>query len=146
MVPMRLNSIVANRHIFDGQVNGKPLRLLLNFDHGNALRLQVAANGEQIIVDDGPLDVPFGMDEYGEMDVADVTQSLFPALQDLEVAQVETLAVTGKRVGVKLSLPQGEAFHFWVDSDELYWGDSKALANHDWMGGSVPTTSEHIQI
>lgn len=143
---MRLNSILANRHIFDGQVNGKPLRLLLNFDRGNALRLQIAANGEQIIVDDGPLHAPFEMDEYGQVDIADLTQSLFPTLQGLEVEQVETLAVKDNRVGVKLSLPQGEAFHFWVDDDELHWGDRAALANHDWMDGSVPTTSESIQI
>ena len=114
---MRLNSIIANRHIFDGQVNGKPLRLLLNFDGGNALRLQVAGDGEQMIADDGPLLAPFDMDECGQTDIADVTQSLFPTLQGLEVAQVEALASNGKRIGVRLNFAGGQPFHFWGDGD-----------------------------
>lgn len=146
MVPMRLNSISANRHTFDGQVNGKPLRLLLNFDGGRALRLQVAGNGEQMIADAGPLDSPFNMDEYGQMDIADVTRLLFPTLQGLEVARVETLASDGKRVGVKLSVVRGQPFHFWVDGDELHWGDGAALSRHDWLHGAAPTASERIEV
>ena len=146
MVAMRLNSIIANRHIFDGQANGKPLRLLLNFDGGNALRLQVAGDGEQMIADAGRLDAPFDMEEYGQIDIADVTQSLFPKLRGLEVAQVETLASNGKRVGVKLNVAGGQPFHFWVDGDELHWGDEAALASHDWLDGEVPRASERIEV
>lgn len=142
---MRLNSITANRHIFDGEVNGKPLRLLLDFDGGRALRLQVAGNGEEMIADDGPLDAPFNMDEHGRMDIADVTWSLFPTLQGLEVAQVETLASEGKRIGVKLNVAGSQPFHFWVDGDELHWGDEAALSSHEWLRGAVPT-SERIKV
>ena len=146
MVPMRLNSITANRHIFEGQVNGKPLRLLLNFDGGRALRLQVAGNGEQMIADDGPLDAPFNMDEHGQIDIADVTRSMFPTLQGLEVAQVETLESDGKCVGVRLSIARGQPFHIWVDDDELHWGDEAALSSHHWLHGAVPTASERIEV
>ena len=48
---MRLVSITANRHIFDGKVNGSPLRLLLAFDDGRQLRLRGAADGEGMILD-----------------------------------------------------------------------------------------------
>lgn len=146
IVPMRLNSIFANRHIFEGHINGRPLRLLLKFDIGHVLRLRVAADGAQMIVDDGPLDVPFDMDEYGQVDIADVTQALFPTLQGAEVEQIETLASNGKCVGVKLSAARRQSFHFWVDDDELYWGDGAAFGSYDWLDGAVPTASGRIEV
>lgn len=146
MQAMRLNSICANRHIFDGQVNGKPLRLLLTFDSNRALRLQVAGDGERIIADDGPLDAPFDMEEYGQTDIADVTQSLFPTLRGVEVADVEALARNGRQVGVKLNVAGGDPFHFWVDGDELHWGDEVALGSHDWLDGVAPRASGCIDV
>lgn len=112
MQAMRLNSISANRYFFDGQVYGKPLRLLLRFDGDRALRLQVAEDGERMIADAGPLDAPFDMDGYGQTDIADVTESLFPTLQGVEVTDVQALAWTDRRVGVKLNVAGGEPFHF----------------------------------
>lgn len=146
MVTMRLHSIIANRHIFDGQANGKPLRLLLNFDGRNALRLQVTRDGEQMIADHGRLDAPFVMEEYGQIDVADVTHSLFSNLRGVEVSTVEILASSGKRLGVKLNVVGGQPFHFWVNGDELHWGDEAALASHDWLDGEVPRASERIEV
>lgn len=143
---MRLKSIAANRHLFDGQVNGKPLQLLLGFDSGCSLRLQVASDGERMIANNGRLDAPSDLDEYGQMDIADVTQSLFPTLCDLEVADVRTLALNGRMVGVKLIAASAEPFHFWVDGDELHWGDEAALANHDWLDGLAPSASERIEV
>ena len=52
MPRMRLTSVTANCHVFDGQVNGRPLRLLLTFDDGRTLRLSVAADGYRSMVDD----------------------------------------------------------------------------------------------
>jgi hypothetical protein len=146
MHAMKLNSITANRHIFDGQVNGKPLRLRLTFDGDRALRLQVAGDGERMIVDDGPLDAPVDMDECGQMDITDVTQALFPTLRGLEVTDVDALAWNGSRVGVKLNVAGGEPFHFWVDGDELHWGDEAALVGHDWLDGVAPRASERIEV
>ena len=143
---MRLTSITANRHIFQREVYGKPLRLLLTFESGRALRLQVAGNGEQMMTDDSPLDPPFDVAEYGQTDIADVTQSLFPTLRGQEVTEVEALVWNSRRVGVKLNLAGGELFHFWVDGDELYWGDEAALVSHDWLGGVAPKASERIKI
>ena len=143
---MKLNSVSANRHIFDGRVNGKPLRLLLTFDSNRALRLQVAGDGERMIADDGPLDAPFDMAEYGETDVADVTHSLFPELRDLEVTDVQALEWSGRHVGVKLNAAAGGPFHFWVDGDELYWGDEAALVGHGWLDGVAPRASARINV
>jgi hypothetical protein len=143
---MRLNSITANRHIFDGQIIGKPHLLLLTFDGDKALRLQVAGDGERMIADVGPLDSPFDMEECGRVEIADVTQSLFPRLRDLEVTDVEALAWNGRRVGVKLNITGGEPFHFWADGDELHWGDEVTLVGHDWLDGVAPTASERIEV
>lgn len=132
---MRLTSITANRHVYDGQVSPKPLRLLLAFDDGRSLRLQAAADGEQVIVGDGPLDEPFDIEEFGQVDVADVTQSLFPQLSGFDVTGVEALALNGRQIGVKLNAIGHSPFHIWVDGDELHWGDEAALLGHDWLDG-----------
>lgn len=142
---MRLDSITANRHLFRGQVNAKPLQLLLAFDGGRALRLYVGGDGERMIADGGSLDAPFDMDEYGQTDVVDVTQSLFPTLRGVEVTGVETLEWCGRRVGVKLNVADGEPFHFWVDGDELYWGYGAALEAHYWLDGIPPRGSDRIE-
>jgi hypothetical protein len=146
MQAMRLKSITANRHVFEGQVNGKPLRLLLTFESDQALRLQVAGDGERMIADDGPLDAPCDMDEYGQTDIADVTQSLFLTLRGLEVTEVEELALNGRRVGVRLNVAGGDPFHFWADGDELHWGDEAALVSHDWSAGVAPKAAERIEL
>ena len=134
---MRLESIAANRHLFEGRVNGKPVRLRLTFGHGPSLRLQVAGDGERLIVDEGPLDEPFDMGEGGRIDVADVTGPLFPQLGGAEVSGIRTLVGDGRPVGIRLDLAGGGAFHFWADGDELHWGDDSALERHDWPG-AVP--------
>lgn len=141
---MRLDSIAANRHLFEGRVNGKPVRLLLKFRAGRSLRLQIAGDGERMIIDDGPLDDPLDMGEYGRIDVADVTPTLFPRLGGAEVAGLRALALNGRQVGLKLGLAGGAAFHFWVDGDELHWGDEAALIGHDWLDDAVPAPSEPI--
>jgi hypothetical protein len=146
MQAMRLNSVSANRHIFAGQANGRPLRLLLNFDGDRTLRLRVAGDGERMIADDGPLDPPFDMGEYGQTDIADVTHSLFPTLRGVEVTDVEALAWQGRRVGVKLNVAGGQPFHFWVDGDELHWGDEASLVSHEWLDGIAPKASERIDV
>ena len=143
---MRLVSITANRHIFDGKVNGSPLRLLLAFDNGRQLRLRGAADGEGMILEDRPLDEPCDLEEYGRTDIADVTRSLFPTLGGMEVAAIRALALHGKRVGVRLDAADGDAFHFWVAGDELYWGDESALLAEDWLDGIVPVPSEAVQL
>lgn len=143
---MTLNSIGANRYIFDGQVHGKPLRLLLRFDEDRALRLQVAGDGARMIADGGLLDESFDMGEFGQVDIADVTQSLFPALCGVEVTDIEALTWRDCRVGVRLNIVGSGPFHFWVDGDELWWGDEAALVRHEWLDGQAPSASERIQV
>src|SRR5688500_3057939 len=117
MPRMRLTSVTANCHVFDGRMNGRPLRLLLTFDDGRVLRLSVAADGYRMMVDDLPLEVPFEMGDYGGVIVADVTQSLDSGLSDAEVKGVRSLQLEGQQVGVQLLLAGGDAFDIWVDGD-----------------------------
>src|SRR4051812_46737667 len=137
MPRMRVTAIAVNRHVFDGQLNGRPLRLRLTFDGGQTLRLRVAGDGCTMIVDDLPLDEPFDLDKYGSVIVEDVTQSLFGRLQTGDVKEARALQLGDAQVGVRLLLVSGDAFDFWVDGDELCWGDEGALAAHDWLDGLV---------
>ncbi|UKK84471.1 hypothetical protein L7H23_18170 [Sphingopyxis sp. BSN-002] len=143
---MKLICVTANRHIFDGQTNGKPVRLRLTFEGNVALRLQVAGDGERMLVDDGPIDEPFDMDEYGGMDIADVTRSLFPTLVGREIVDADSLARNERCVGLRLNQTDGEPFYFWVDGDELGWGDEAALARHSWAHAPAPIVSGHITL
>lgn len=143
---MRLASVTANRHVFDGQVNGKPLRLLLAFDSGRSLRLAVTGDGSGMRVDELPLDEPFDMGECGSIVIDEVTGSLFPRLRAIEVMEVRALESDARQVGVQLLQGDGQAFCFWVEDDQLFWGDWAALTAHDWLGGSIPTTGMPIKV
>jgi hypothetical protein len=143
---MRLNSIMANRHIFAGRANGKPVRLQLAFEGGKFLRLQVGSDGGQMITDNGPLDPPTDLDDLGQIDVADVTASLLPMLQGSNVTEIQGLVSNNRRVGVRLDVESSGPFHFWVDGDELYWGDEATIRRHPWLSGAVPTAADCIQI
>ncbi|MEO5772781.1 MAG: hypothetical protein ABIQ32_01505 [Sphingomicrobium sp.] len=143
---MKLTSITANRHVFGGRVNGKPIRLLLTFDDVQRLRLGVAGDGFRMTVDSLPLDEPCDLDQYGGVVVEDVTQSLFVRLQNVEVKGLRALLLEGQQVGVRMLLGSGGDFHFWIDGDELFWGDGGALAAHDWLDGLIPTAGEPVQV
>jgi hypothetical protein len=67
-------------------------------------------------------------------------------LQNVEVKEVRALQLENQCVGVRLMLGSGDAFHFWVDGGELFWGDAGALAAHDWLHGLLPTVSERVQV
>lgn len=99
-----------------------------------------------MLVDDGPLDEPFDMDEYGGIDIADVTHSLFPTLVGREIVDVASLARDERYVGLRLNQTDGEPFYFWVGGDELCWGDETALARHDWADAPALIVSGHITL
>lgn len=146
MPRMRLNTISANRHVVDGRPNGRPLRLFLTFDDGQTLRLGAAGDGFRMMVDSLPLDEPFDMDKYGNVIVEDETQSLFSRLQNAEVTELRGLQLDGQQVGLRLLLATADSFHFWVDGDELFWGDEGALAAHDWLNDLVPTAGKPLPV
>lgn len=146
MTGMRLTAVTANQHVFDCQVSGRPLRLLLSFDNGRSLRLAVTGDGSGMLVDDLPLEEPFDMVEYGSVVVEDVTGALFPNLGAAEVTGVRALALDARQVGVQLRLGSDEVFHFWVEDDELFWGDEAALTAHGWLDGSSPTAGEPLKV
>ena len=141
---MKLKTITVYRHIFEGEANGKPLGLLLAFKGGKTLHLRAGGDGMQLIANGRPLDSPMDMGAYGQTDIADLTQTLFPALHDVEVTSVSALAWNGKRVGAKLDIANQEPFYFWIDGDELHWGNEVALVSHDWPDGMMPHESGRI--
>lgn len=143
---MLLTCITANRHISVGRVNGKPLRLLLNFEGGRSLRLAVAGDGEQMIVDGLPIEAPVDLADAGAVDVADVTEVLDGDLRDAAVDKVGALIRNGRQVGVQLVHAANEAFHIWVDGDELHWGPMGTLIRYDWLHGLVPALGEAIPV
>lgn len=95
-------------------------------------------------IDDGLLDTPFDMKTYGRVDICDVTQTLFNSLSGVELTEIRTLKAESRVVGVTLSITGSGPFHFWVDGDELYWGDQEALICHDWHNQPVLSASERI--
>ena len=99
-----------------------------------------------MLVDNLPLDEPVDLEEAGRVAVEDMTQSLDARLQDAEVEEARTLELNGQRVGVRLLLSSGEAVHFWVDDDELFWGGEDALAVHPWLDGLAPTPAERLEV
>ena len=143
---MRLNAITANRHIFDGRVNGKPIRFRIEFEGGNGVRLHCASDGWRMTIDDKPLDEPFDMREFGRIDYADVTHELFPSLLGKDVRSLNALQLWGEHVGLSLRASDSDNFNFWNDGDEFYWGDDSKLTKHDWLDGEVPKIAEDIRI
>lgn len=99
-----------------------------------------------MLVDELPLDDPFDMGECGRVIVEDVTGSPYQGLRAAEVLDVRVLGLDARQVGVQLLLGGGLAFHFWVEDDELFWGDKIALTTHDWLGGPIPTAGELLQV
>lgn len=146
MLRMRIATVIANRHAFEGQAEGTPFRVLLAFDDGQTLRLGVAGDGYRMMMDSLPLDEPTDLGEYGSIVVEEVTQSLFAQLKNAEVKEVRPLLVEDQRVGVRLLLSSGGAFHFWVDGDELFWGDEGAWVAHEWLNGSIPAVGEAVKV
>lgn len=135
---MRLTAIHANRHIFEGQPSGKPIRLLLRFADSRSLRIGVAGDGFRAMIDRLPLDPPFDMAEYGQVDVADVTDMIGAHLRGADVASLHALTLDGHEIGVHVRFDANASLNFWVDGDELHWGDPEALAAHDWLDDEAP--------
>ena len=110
------------------------------------LRLQIAGNGCEMIVDGGRLDQAFDMGEYGSVVTVDMTQSALSEFGDVNVAEVQWLAWCDQRVGIKLSNVGNPSVYFWVYDDEFYWGDETVFSTHDWLDGVIPTPSERIEV
>ena len=143
---MQLTSVTANRLVFDGQITGRPISLLLSFDNGRDLRLAVAEDGTAMLVDDLPLDEPFDMGSDGSIVVEDVTDAISPKLRHAELTDVRALTLNARQVGVRLHLGGREEFNFWVEDDELFWGDGTALTTHPWLGGHAPALGEALNV
>ena len=138
---MKLISVTANQHVLNGNVTGKPVRLLLTFDDGQTLRLAVAGDGQGMLVDRLPLEEPFNLAELGSLVIEDVTRSLDARLQNANVIHAQPLLLDGQRVGVQLVLDE-HPFHFWVDGDELWWGNDNVLSAHEWLQGIAPIAAQ----
>ncbi|WP_337846131.1 hypothetical protein [Sphingomonas sp.] len=141
---MRLTAIHANRHLFEGQPSGTPIRLLLRFADSRSLRIGVAGDRFRAMVDRLPLDRPFDVAEYGQVDVADVTDMIAAHLRGAGVTLLHALTRDGHDVGVRLGFDANMTLNIWVDGDELHWGDAEAFAAHDWLGAELPVAGSPI--
>lgn len=90
--------------------------------------------------------MPTDLGEFGKLDVADVTEALFPQLCSADVADIKTLVKNGLLVGLKLNVANGFPFYFWVDDDELYWGPDDALVNHGWLDNEIPAATGYVHV
>lgn len=109
------------------------------------MRLQVASDGHRMVIDNEPLDEPFEMQEFGRVDSADVTETTLPLLRGRDVVSLHAIELGGRRVGLRLGTLDDD-FYFWVDGDELFWGDQAALNRHDWLDGRKPEATERFII
>ena len=142
---MRLTAIHANRHIFEGQPNGKPIRLLFRFADSRSLRIGVAGDGFRATIDQLPLDPPFDMGEYGKVDIADVTDVIGAHLRGLNMTSLHALTFDGHDIGVRLGFEAGTTLNVWVDGDELHWGDDETLAAY-WLVDGAPVAGLPITL
>lgn len=139
---MLLKSVLAEVHVWQGGDSDRPSALLLTFEE-ERLRLRVAGDGQGMLLDREPLE-PVDMGEAGLTKVVDVTRLLDPRLEAANVATLRSLKLAGTRVGIQLVLSDGEPFHFWAESDELWWGDTAALVAHTWLDARAPTPAKAI--
>lgn len=135
---MKLSRVLANQSIFDGQPNGRSYQFQLVFEDAPPLRLRGASDGWTMIVDALPLDAPATLGEIGEVAIHDMTDRLADAPSGAEVHALRPLRLGGGQVGLQLVLAGDRSFNFWVDDDELYWGDADALARHNWRDEQQP--------
>ena len=142
---MKLTSVMAEVHVFDGVVNGSPGRFLLGFDNGRVLGFRAAGDGFRMDRDIEPF-VDLDVGECGRFEVANMTQSLDQRLSNAEVKDVFWLKLESAQIGVQLRLADDDTFQFWVDGDELWWGDAKALDEHWREYGDTPKPADPVQI
>jgi hypothetical protein len=135
---MKLRQVLANQHIVDGVPNGRPYQFQLVFEDAPPLRLCGGVDGWTMIVDALPLDEPAALGEIGAIAIHDVTERLPDAPADAEAHALRPLQLRGEQVGLQLVLAADQSFSFWADGDELHWGDTDALARHDWSDGEQP--------
>src|SRR5687768_5113054 len=111
---MRLGAILADVHVFDEPSIRTPVRLMLSFSDGSFIRLKGSGDGTRMILDDLPLEGPFDLEEYGRVEVCDITREIDPSLVNAEI-DTPRLIVTadGRTAGIALLRPGAPAFCIW---------------------------------
>jgi len=145
---MKLISITANLHSFNGELNWTdPTRVRLAFSDGRSLRVRVATDGESIVLDDLPLDEPFDMGQYGRVEVHDFHNRIEPLLLDSEIATLNAIHDgNGRMIGLAVQRIEGIAFCLWNYGDELHYGDFGGLLTHDWGPQAKPMIGSPIML
>ncbi|MGK9169808.1 hypothetical protein KXR53_26075 [Inquilinus limosus] len=130
---MRLISITANLHSFNGELNwANPIMVRLAFNNGRAVRVRVAADGESVILDDLPLDQPCDMGQYGRIEVHDFSSKIDPLFLNSETITSSAIhSDDGRMVGLAVQRSEEVAFCFWNYGDELHYGDFGALLAYE---------------
>ncbi len=143
---MRVTSVFADLHVFDGVVNwAQPSCVALTFSDGFYIRLCGASDGETMVFDRLPLDGPYDMQECGRVEVHDVTDRIDPSLRGCECAKPVTIHDgSGHVIGLAIPRPSAAPICFWNYGDELYWGDWEVLISHDWEDWVSPSLGETL--
>lgn len=143
---MKILAVMAELHIVSDEANwARPIRLRICSADGTALRLQVAGDGEGLIVDDLPLEPPMDLGEYGRTEIFDVTDRLEPALKHETVGEPVAIRNRGGRlIGLAWPRPDGEHLCIWINGDEIRWGTEARLKEDYWADGRTPRLDESV--
>lgn len=96
---MRLKAIMAELHMFDGDINWeRPVRLGLSIDGRDFLRVSVD-RGESLLLDAEPL-VEFDMGQYGTLVIRDFTDRLDATLCQGEIAAPRRILDSDRLIGL----------------------------------------------
>jgi hypothetical protein len=147
-LPMKLNAVEAELHVFHGEVKwATPIRLAISFADGSRLRLSGAGDGETLLVDRERLEPPLDMEEYGRTATFDVTDRLDPTLRSAVIGDpIAIRRPSDQLVGLALPRENGEAFCVWIDGDEFHSGSEGDLKRHDWLPGEEPALDGNLGV
>ena len=140
---MKKLTVLGEMHIFEGRPNGGPIRLVLELEGCEPIRLQGAGDGQSLKLDRATFDEPIDMGKYGKTQIVDLTSLIFSQSDSPVVTDVAKLTWSEFLVGLCLN-PSEEPFFFWNDGDEFHWGNRRALESHDWLDGVIPSIGDNF--
>jgi len=137
-----LEGVIECVHVFDGRPRGTSLALWLRFDGSRWLHVSASADGESLSIDDQePGDVGYSMDELGQIEFRDNTQTKrFQRWvgQRCEAAWTVTFNPSPAIAGLRLQLGSGDALVI------LNWGDDLYVHAH-YPAGSGPVETPVVR-
>jgi len=140
---MRLQAIMAELHLFDGDINWeRPVRLGMSIDGRDFLRMSV--DGGETLKLDGEQLVEFDMGQYGSTVIRDFADRLDANLRQGEVAAPRRILDRGRLIGLAFSRRDDELFFLWANGDEFHWGDQARFKGEWFPEGVVPALDSSL--